>query len=289
MKQLKITNKITSRDSESIKLYLSEVSKIPQIDEEEEFDLATKSAQGDEVAKNKLITSNLRFVISVAKQYQNQGMSFEDLVNEGNLGLIKAAERFDEKRGFKFISYAVWWIRQSILEALTQNSRLIRIPSNQISSLQKLKRETDFFEQKFQREPTQEEMAEIMDEDVYKISNLIKHSSTHSSLDSPIESSNSENFTLMDTIVIEDNNSIDIKMEEESLKKDIKNVLETLKIKERDIICMYFGLMGKQKMTLEEIGEFYGLTRERVRQIKDKGVRILRSRSKSKILKQHLK
>jgi RNA polymerase primary sigma factor len=289
MRQLKITNRITNRDTDSIKSYLHEVNKIDQLDEKEEIELAMKSASGDLKARDKLINANLRFVISVAKQYQNQGLLFEDLINEGNYGLIKAAERFDQTRGFKFISYAVWWIRQSILEALANNARLVRLPSNQITSFQKMKREIDSFEQANEREPTEEEIAEIMDEDIVKISRLIRTSKKHSSLDAPLSSDDDDSFTLSDTIFISDENNIEQLMNEESLKKDVENVLNTLKIKQKEIVCMYFGIMGYPKMTLEEIGEYYNLTRERVRQIKDTTIKMLRHRSRSKILQQHLK
>jgi len=289
MRQLKITNKITNRDTDSIKAYLYEVNKIEQLEEGEEFELAVKSASGDIRARDKLISANLRFVISVAKQYQNQGLLFEDLVNEGNYGLIKAAERFDQTRGFKFISYAVWWIRQSILEALANNARLVRLPSNQITSLQKMKREIDEFEQKNEREPTEEEISEIMDEDIVKISRLIRTNKRHSSLDAPISSDEDDSFTLSDIIFVSEENNIEQIMNEESLKKDMESVLKTLKIKQKEIICMYFGVMGYPKMTLEEIGEYFSLTRERVRQIKDTTIKMLRHRSRSKILQQHLK
>lgn len=288
MRQLKITNKITNRDSDSIKAYLSEINKIERIDESEEIELSSKSINGDMDARMKLINSNLRFVISVAKQYQNQGLLFEDLVNEGNYGLVKAAERFDHTRGFKFISYAVWWIRQSILEALANDSRLIRLPTNQITSLHKLNREILDFEQKHEREPTEEEMSEILQEDIFKVSRLLRSSKRHSSLDAPI-SSDDETYSLYDIISLEEENNIDRKMEEDSLKRDMEDVLKTLSTREREIICMYYGLMNYPKMTLEEIGEYFELTRERVRQIKDKTIKILRHRSRSKILKQHLK
>jgi RNA polymerase primary sigma factor len=288
MKQLKITNRITDRNSSSIKAYLSEISKIDLLTEDEEHELAVKSRQGDRKAREKLITSNLKFVITVAKQYQNQGMLFDDLVNEGNYGLIKAAERFDETRGFKFISYAVWWIRQSILEALANNARLVRLPSNQIQILNKMNKEHLDFEQTNEREPTEEELAEIMQEDIVKISRLLRTNKRHSSLDAPI-TSDDESYNLYDVLNIEEENNVDIKMAEESLKRDMEAVLNTLSQKEKEIVCMHFGIMGYPKMTLEEIGEYFQLTRERVRQIKEKTIRVLRHRSRSKILKQHLK
>lgn len=288
MRQLKITNKITNRDSESIKSYLNEINKIEQLNEDEEHDLAVKSQQGDLKARQRLVTGNLRFVISVAKQYQGKGMNFEDLVNEGNYGLIKAAERFDQTRGFKFISYAVWWIRQSILEALANNSRMVRLPTNQISTYYKLKQEARAFEQENQREPTEEEIAEIMQEDVTKISRLLRTTQPQASLDAPI-SSDDENYSLYDTISEGEENDVDLNIAAESLQKDLSSVLKTIPLRQREVICMYFGIMGFPKMTLEEIGEYYELTRERVRQIKDAAIRVLRHRSRSKILKQHLK
>ncbi len=290
MKQLKITNKITNRDSNSIKHYLSEISKIELLSEKEEIELSKKIKKGDKKAKEKLIISNTKFVITVAKQYQNQGILFEDLVSEGNLGLIKAAERFDSTRGFKFISYAVWWIRQSIMESLANNSRMIRLPSNQISSLYKINKLFQEFEQKNQRPPTVEEVSEIVQEDVRKISALLRVSKKHSSLDSPIlnDEENGSN-TLGDIIHLDEESNIEKIMEEDSLHTDIKSVISTLKVRQKDILCMYYGLLGYPKMTLEEIGDYYELTRERVRQIKDSAIRVLKHRSRSKILQQHLK
>jgi len=288
MRQLKITNKITNRDSDSIKSYLNEINKIEQLDEQEEHDLAVKSQKGDLKARQRLITGNLRFVISVAKQYQGKGITFEDLVNEGNYGLIKAAERFDQTRGFKFISYAVWWIRQSILEALANNSRMVRLPTNQISTYYKLKQESRAFEQENQREPTEEEIAEIMQEDVLKISRLLRSAQPQASLDAPI-SSDDDSYSLYDTISEGNDNDVDLKIASESLQEDLTSVLNTIPIRQKEVICMYYGIKGFPRMTLEEIGEYYELTRERVRQIKDGAIRVLRHRSRSKILKQHLK
>ena len=288
MRQLKITNKITNRDSDSIKSYLNEINKIEQLDEQEEHDLAVKSQEGDLRARQRLITGNLRFVISVAKQYQGKGINFEDLVNEGNYGLIKAAERFDQTRGFKFISYAVWWIRQSILESLANNSRMVRLPTNQISTYYKLKQESRTFEQEHQREPTEEEIAEIMQEDVVKISRLLRSAQPQTSLDAPI-SSDDDSYSLYDTISEGQENDVDVKMATESLQEDLTSVLNTIPTRQKEVICMYYGIKGFPKMTLEEIGEYYELTRERVRQIKDAAIRVLRHRSRSKVLKQHLK
>jgi RNA polymerase primary sigma factor len=287
MRQLKITNKITNRDSESIKSYLNEINKIKQLTEEEEHELAVKSQEGDINSRQRLITGNLRFVISVAKQYQGKGINFEDLVNEGNYGLIKAAERFDQTRGFKFISYAVWWIRQSILEALANNSRMVRLPTNQISTYYKLKQESRNFEQINEREPTEEEIAEIMQEDVVKISRLLRSAQPQTSLDAPL-SSDDESYSLYDTISEGEMNDVDMSVATESLHEDLSSVLKTVSPRQRDVVCMYYGIMGYPKMTLEEVGEYFELTRERVRQIKDATIKVLRHRSRSKILKQHL-
>jgi len=290
MRQLKITNKITNRDTDSIKSYLVEISKLSLLTEEEEIDLSTKSINGDLVAREKLVKANLKFVITVAKQYQNQGLLFEDLVNEGNIGLIKAAERFDVTRGFKFISYAVWWIRQSIMEAIANNGRLIRLPSNQIGTLHKMNKHSQEFEQLNEREPTEEEISEIMEEDISKISTLLRTNKRPSSLDAPISNDSEDGEgTLYDLIIIEEENNIETVFAKESLEHDLESVLNTMKVKHKEILCMYYGMFGYPKMTLEEIGEYYELTRERVRQIKDTSIRILRHRSRSKILKQHLK
>lgn len=291
MRQLKITNKITSRDSDSIKSYLSEINKIPLLTNKEELELAEKAQQGDKRAREKLVISNLKFVVSVAKQYQNYGLLFEDLINEGNIGLIKASERFDPSRGFKFISYAVWWIRQTILESISNNGKSIRIPGNQISFIQKINKCTKEFEQYNDREPTEEEIAEIMDEDVYKISMLLRNNNKISSLDAPLclGENSEDSFSLYDLISANEENNIDHSMDKDSLATDIESVMSTLNPRQREIIGMYFGIMGYPKMTLEEIGEYFSLTRERVRQVKDTGIKILRHRSRSKILKQHLK
>jgi RNA polymerase primary sigma factor len=289
MRQLKITNKITSRDSDSIKSYLSEINKIPLLTDEEELELAIKSQQGDKRAKEKLVISNLKFVISVAKQYQNYGVLFEDLINEGNIGLIKASERFDPSRGFKFISYAVWWIRQTILESIANNGKSIRIPGNQISFIQKINKCSKEFEQYNDREPTEEELAEIMDEDVYKISMLLRNNNKIASLDAPLGEETEDSFSLYDIISVNEENNIDYSMDKDSLATDIESVMSTINPRQKEIIGMYFGIMGYPKMTLEEIGEYFSLTRERVRQVKDTGIKILRHRSRSKILKQHLK
>jgi RNA polymerase primary sigma factor len=292
MKQLKITNKITNRDSDSIKAYLLEIGRIDLLTDEEEIYLAKKSREGSSSARQKLINANLRFVVSVAKQYQNQGMSLDDLICEGNIGLIKAAERFDDTKGFKFISYAVWWIRQSILSALADNSRIVRLPSNQITKLYKISKISESFEQENQREPTKDELAELMDEDPFKISHILSVKGRHASLDAPLsnDSSQEDSYSLYDVISAEEDNNIEELMSVESLKSDIDYCLNSLKSKrQKEIICMYFGISGYPTMTLEEIGEYFELTRERVRQIKDTTIRVLKHRSKSNILRQHLK
>lgn len=291
MKQLKITNKITNRDSNSIKAYLVEIGKIDLLTEEEELDLAQRSKKGDKVAREKLINANLRFVVSVAKQYQNQGMPLDDLICEGNIGLIKAAERFDSTKGFKFISYAVWWIRQSVLAALADNSRIVRLPSNQISKLYKIGKISETFEQQNQREPTKDELAELMEDDPYKISHILSMKGRHSSLDAPIKNdSKDDSFSLYDVISSDEQSNIEEIMSNESMKSDIEESLNSLKtVRQKEIICMYFGVSGYPAMTLEEIGEYFELTRERVRQIKDTAIRSLRYRKKSKVLREHLK
>jgi RNA polymerase primary sigma factor len=289
MRQLKIINKITSRDSDSIKSYLSEINKIPLLTEAEELELALNTQKGDTKSRDKLVISNLRFVVSVAKQYQNYGLLFEDLINEGNIGLIKASERFDPSRGFKFISYAVWWIRQTILESVANNGKSIRIPGNQITFIQKINKCSKDFEQYNDREPTEEEIAEIMDEDVYKISMLLRNSKKISSLDAPLGVDSEESYSLYDVISFQEENNIDHLMDKDSLVRDIESVMSTVNIRQREIVGMYFGIMGYPKMTLEEIGDYFSLTRERVRQIKDATIKILRHRSRSKVLKQHLK
>lgn len=289
MRQLKITNKITSRDSDSIKSYLSEINKIPLLTNEEELKVAEKAQKGDKRAKEKLVISNLKFVVSVAKQYQNYGLLFEDLINEGNIGLIKASERFDPSRGFKFISYAVWWIRQTILESISNNGKSIRMPGNQIAFIQKINKCSREFEQYNDREPTEEEIAQIMDEDVYKISMLLRNNNKISSLDASLGDGSEDSFSLYDLISSNEENNIDHSMDKDSLVTDIESVMSTVNPRQREIVGMYFGIMGYPKMTLEEIGEYFSLSRERVRQVKDSTIKILRHRSRSKILKQHLK
>ena len=278
MRQLKITKSITNRESASLDKYLQEIGREPLISVEEEVQLAQRIKKGDTAAQDKLVSANLRFVVSVAKQYQNQGLSLPDLINEGNMGLIKAAEKFDETRGFKFISYAVWWIRQSILQALAEQSRIVRLPLNQVGSLNKINKALSKFEQENERKPSAEELAEVLDMPIDKIFDTIKISGRHISVDAPF----------VDVLVNEDSPVADASLNNESLSKEIDRALDSLLTeRERDIIKMFFGL-GMQEMTLEEIGLKFGLTRERVRQIKEKAIRRLRNNSKNKLLKVYL-
>ena len=286
MRQLKITKSITNRESASLDKYLQEIGREPLISVEEEVQLAQRIKKGDTAAQDKLVSANLRFVVSVAKQYQNQGLSLPDLINEGNMGLIKAAENFDETRGFKFISYAVWWIRQSILQALAEQSRIVRLPLNQVGSLNKINKALSKFEQENERKPSAEELAEVLDMPIDKIFDTIKISGRHISVDAPFVEG--EENSLLDVLVNEDSPVADASLNNESLSKEIDRALDSLLTeRERDIIKMFFGL-GMQEMTLEEIGLKFGLTRERVRQIKEKAIRRLRNNSKNKLLKVYL-
>ena len=286
MRQLKITKSITNRESASLDKYLQEIGREDLITVEEEVELAQRIRKGDRVALEKLTRANLRFVVSVAKQYQNQGLSLPDLINEGNLGLIKAAEKFDETRGFKFISYAVWWIRQSILQALAEQSRIVRLPLNQVGSLNKISKAFSKFEQENERRPSPEELAEQLDIPVDKIADTMKVSGRHISVDAPFVEG--EDNSLLDVMVNDDSPNADRALINESLSKEIERVLaHTLSDRERDIVKKFFGI-GVTEMTLEEIGDEFGLTRERVRQIKEKAIRKLRPTSKSKLLKSFL-
>jgi RNA polymerase primary sigma factor len=285
MRQLKITKSITNRESASLDKYLQEIGREELIKVDEEVELAQRIRQGDRAALEKLTRANLRFVVSVAKQYQNQGLSLPDLINEGNLGLIKAAEKFDETRGFKFISYAVWWIRQSILQALAEQSRIVRLPLNQVGSLNKITKAFSKFEQEHERKPSPEELAEELDIPVEKIADTLKVSGRHISVDAPFIEG--EDNSLLDVLVNDDAPVADRLLMNESLSKEIDRALSTLTERESDIIKMFFGL-GGQEMTLEEIGDKFGLTRERVRQIKEKAIRRLRQNSRSKLLKGYL-
>ena len=285
MRQLKIIKSITNRESASLEKYLQEISKEDMISAEEEAELAQRIRKGDQKALERLTRANLRFVVSVAKQYQNQGMSLPDLINEGNLGLLKAAERFDETRGFKFISYAVWWIRQSILQAISEQSRIVRLPLNQVGSYNKINREISKFEQQNERRPSLEEIAEHIDLPAEKIDEAMSISSHHVSVDAPF--AEGEDNSLLDVMVNEDIPTTDRALVIESLKAEIRNALNILSERERKVIEDSYGI-GCQELTLEEIGTKYGLSRERVRQIKEKAIRKLRSCTKNKILKAYL-
>ena len=285
MRQLKITKSITNRESASLDKYLQEIGREELVTPDEEVELAQRIRKGDQEALEKLTRANLRFVVSVAKQYQNQGLSLPDLINEGNLGLIKAAEKFDETRGFKFISYAVWWIRQSILQALAEQSRIVRLPLNQVGSLNKINKALTRFEQENERQPTNEELSEMIDVPKDKISDTLRVGSRHISVDAPFVEG--EDNSLLDVIPNDDSPSADKGLVNESLNTEIERALSTLTDREREIIKSFFGI-GCQEMTLEEIGERFGLTRERVRQIKEKAIRRLKSPSRSKLLKSYL-
>ncbi len=285
MRQLKITKSITNRESASLDKYLQEIGKEDLITVEEEVELAQRIRKGDRIALEKLTKANLRFVVSVAKQYQNQGLSLPDLINEGNLGLIKAAEKFDETRGFKFISYAVWWIRQSILQALAEQSRIVRLPLNQVGSLNKINKAFSKFEQEFERKPSPEELAEQLDLPREKVTDTLRISGRHVSVDAPFQEG--EDNSLLDVLENADSPKADRALMVESLGKEIERALATLTERERDILKYFFGV-SKTEMTLEEIGDKFGLTRERVRQIKEKAIRRLRHTSRSKNLKGYL-
>lgn len=285
MRQLKISKSITNRESASLDRYLQEIGREELISIEEEVELAQAIKRGDRRALDKMTRANLRFVVSVAKQYQNQGLSLPDLINEGNLGLIKAAEKFDETRGFKFISYAVWWIRQAILQALAEQARIVRLPLNQVGTLNKISKALAKFEQENERRPSAEELAEELDIPVDKITDTLKVSGRHISVDAPFVEG--EDNSLLDVLVNEDTPNTDGTLMYESLSREIDRALATLTERESDIIKMFFGI-GCQEVTLEEIGDKFGLTRERVRQIKEKAIRRLRQGTRSKLLKTYL-
>ncbi|MDR0754471.1 MAG: RNA polymerase sigma factor RpoD/SigA [Prevotellaceae bacterium] len=285
MRQLKITKSITNRESASLDKYLQEIGREDLITVEQEVELAQRIRKGDQEALEQLTRANLRFVVSVAKQYQNQGLSLPDLINEGNLGLIKAAEKFDETRGFKFISYAVWWIRQSILQALAEQSRIVRLPLNQVGSLNKINKALAKFEQENERNPSTEELAEILEIPTDKVSDTMRVSGRHVSVDAPFV--DGEDNSLLDVLVNNDSPNADIGLLRESLTNEIDRALSTLTERERDIIKYFFGI-GMPELTLEEIGDKFDLTRERVRQIKEKAIRRLRQGSRSKLLKSYL-
>lgn len=284
MRQLKINKSITNRESASLDKYLQEIGREELITVEEEVELAQRIRQGDQKALEKLTTANLRFVVSVAKQYQNQGLSLPDLINEGNLGLIKAARKFDETRGFKFISYAVWWIRQSILQALAEQSRIVRLPLNQVGSLNKITKALSKFEQENQRKPSAEELAQVLDVPVDKVADTLKVSGRHVSVDAPFVEG--EDNSLLDVLTNDDAPSTDAPLNQESLEREVDRVLHQLHDREREIVKMFFGI-GCQEMTLEEIGTKFDLTRERVRQIKEKAINRLKGQ-RSSLLKAYL-
>ncbi|AKQ45599.1 sigma-70 family RNA polymerase sigma factor [Rufibacter immobilis] len=286
MRQLKISKQITNRESQSLDKYLQEIGKVDLLTPDEEVTLAQRIREGDQFALEKLTKANLRFVVSVAKQYQNQGLSLGDLINEGNLGLIKAAKRFDETRGFKFISYAVWWIRQSILQALAEQSRIVRLPLNRVGSLNKISKSFSELEQKFEREPSPEEIAEVLELTTAEVVDTLKISGRHVSVDAPFVQG--EENRLLDVLENEDEESPDTGLMNDSLRKEVQRALSTLTKREADVITLYFGLNGEHSLTLEEIGEKFNLTRERVRQIKEKAIRRLRHTSRSKALKPYL-
>ncbi len=286
MRQLKITKQVTNRETASLDKYLQEIGKVELISAEEEVALAQKIKQGDQRALEKLTKANLRFVVSVSKQYQNQGLSLPDLINEGNLGLIKAAQRFDETRGFKFISYAVWWIRQSILQALAEQSRIVRLPLNKIGSINKINKAYAKLEQEFEREPNTNEIAGLLEVPETEIKESMRNSGRHVSMDAPLVQDEENN--MYDVMKNDDGPTPETGLLYESLRREIDRAVSTLTTREADVIRLYFGLEGKHPMTLEEIGEKFDLTRERVRQIKEKAIRRLKHTSRSKILKSYL-
>ncbi|HNY58745.1 MAG: RNA polymerase sigma factor RpoD/SigA [Bacteroidales bacterium] len=286
MRQLKITKSITNRETASLDKYLQDIGREELITAEEEVLLAQRIKQGDQSALEKLTKANLRFVVSVAKQYQNQGLSLPDLINEGNLGLIKAAQRFDETRGFKFISYAVWWIRQSILQALAEQSRIVRLPLNQVGSLNRIRKESSKLEQKFERPPSTDEIAESLDLPETKVESVLKITTRTVSMDAPL--TQDEDMSLLDVYVSDDNPTTDRELMKESLAREIQRSLATLTKKERDVINLYYGIGMNHGLTLDEIAMKFDLTRERVRQIKEKAIRRLKHTSRSKLLKAYL-
>ncbi len=287
MRQLKITKSITNRESQSLEKYLQEIGKVELISPEEEVRLATLIKQGDQRALDRLTKANLRFVVSVAKQYQNQGLSLPDLINEGNVGLIKAAQRFDETRGFKFISYAVWWIRQSILQALAEQSRIVRLPLNKVGLTNRIQKAYSQLEQQYEREPSAEELAEVLEMDLEEVSATLGINARHVSMDSPL--SEGEENTLIDVLENPNADKTDAELDHvESLKTEIDRSLKTLTERQKEVICFFFGIGVDHPMSLEDIGEKFSLTRERVRQIKDKAITKLRANNRCKMLKTYL-
>lgn len=286
MRQLKITKQLTNRDSKSIDKYLSDVSKETMITPDEEVQLAVKIKQGDEASLNRMVSANLRFVISVAKQYQGHGLTLEDLIAEGNIGLITAAKRFDETKGFKFISYAVWWIRQSIMQAIAENSRVVRLPLNKVSAIQKIAGAYSKLEQQFERAPTNEEISELIETNTDNIADLFTYSQKQVSVDAPLMEG--EDNSLLNVLENNNSNTPSDTLMRESLCRDIERVLVSLKKREADVVRLSFGLNGEPPMTLEEIANRLDLTRERIRQIREKALRVLRKKANSKLLKHYL-
>lgn len=288
MRQLKIAKQVTNRETASLDKYLQEIGRVDLVTADEEVELAKRIREGDKAALERLTKANLRFVVSVSKQYQNQGLSLPDLINEGNVGLIKAAERFDETRGFKFISYAVWWIRQSILQALAEQARIVRLPLNKIGTINRINRAFSELEQKYERPPTADELAEYLDCSVNDIRQSLANSGRHVSMDAQLVEGDESSSSLYDVLANDSLPTPEDGLAVESLRKDIERSLSTLTSREGDVVRMYYGLNGKAPLTLEEIGERFDLTRERVRQIKEKAIRRLRHTSRSKVLKTYL-
>jgi RNA polymerase primary sigma factor len=288
MRQLKITKQVTNRETASLDKYLQEIGRVDLITAEEEVELARRIKQGDQAALERLTKANLRFVVSVSKQYQNQGLALPDLINEGNVGLIKAAQRFDETRGFKFISYAVWWIRQSILQALAEQARIVRLPLNKIGTINKINRAFSELEQKFERPPSAEELAEMLDITPEEVKQSLSNSGRHVSMDAPLKEGDDSSSSMLDLMENTDLPGPERDLMQDSLRKEIERSLSTLTLREGDVVRLYYGLGGKAPMTLEEIGIQFDLTRERVRQIKEKAIRRLKHTSRSKILKSYL-
>lgn len=288
MRQLKISKQVTNRETASLDKYLQDISKIEMINAEEEVELARRIKAGDQAALERLTAANLRFVVSVSKQYQNQGLTLSDLINEGNLGLIKAAQRFDETRGFKFISYAVWWIRQSILQALAEQSRIVRLPLNKIGSINRINKTFSKLEQMYERAPNESEIAEVLEMTPEEVRMALRQSGRHTSMDAPLKEGEDDSSSMIDVYISEDQPMPDLILNKESLRKEIERSLTTLTQREADVVRLFFGLNGHHQHTLEEIGSKFDLTRERVRQIKEKAVRRLKHTSRSKLLKSYL-
>ncbi|MFY7990109.1 MAG: sigma-70 family RNA polymerase sigma factor [Fluviicola sp.] len=288
MRQLKIVKQVTNRETASLDKYLQEIGKVELISADEEVELARRIKQGDKAALERLTKANLRFVVSVSKQYQNQGLSLPDLINEGNVGLIKAAERFDETRGFKFISYAVWWIRQSILQALAEQARIVRLPLNKIGSINKINRAYGELEQRFERPPSAEELAEHLEISVEDVRQSMANTGRHISMDAPLMEGEESSSSMYDVLPNDDLPSPEAELVKESLRREIERSLSTLTGREGDVVRLYYGLNGRHPLTLEEIGDLFDLTRERVRQIKEKAIRRLKHTSRSRMLKTYL-